>query len=148
MLEPKQSTAPHCMFLDLHNDGVMHECAIMKEDDAGNVFYFEIAQMDRIDKSRFVRILSDRNVNNFELWDLMAQHTLNNGVNALEYFHQMVRVLTPSGKIISPRQGVRGAERAVVDTNPDPMAVAQQKIAENEAAAEEVADRAAKKKSK
>ena len=134
MVELKDSTAPHCKFVDLFNNGVMHECAIMKTDDVGNMYFFEVGALDRIDKSRLVRILSDRNVNNFELWDLMAQHTLNNGVNALEYFHQMVKVLTPNGQIISPRDGVKGSP-ARVDTNTDPMQAAKQQLAEERKAA-------------
>lgn len=139
-----QASLPHIVWIDLHNDGVMHECALMKEDELGNKYIFELASLDRIDKGRLTRILQDRNVESFELWDLMANVTLNNGVNALEYFHQLVKVLTPEGKIISPHTSVRGAP-STIDTNVDPMATAKQRLAEKEEA-EKVVQETKKKK--
>jgi hypothetical protein len=50
----------------------------------------------------------DRNSRSFELYDLMAQKTLGNGMNALAYFHQLVRQLTPNGKVMDPRSGQMG----------------------------------------
>ena len=96
---------PHTKWLDLKNNGVMIECAILKEDTFGNIYYIEIPNLDRIDKTRLSRMLHSRNAKNFELWDLMSQVTLNNGINALEYFHQLVKMITPSHVIMNPRQG-------------------------------------------
>jgi len=144
------STLPHVEWLDLQNNGIMHECAIMRVDEVGNKYFFPINNLDRIDKSRLVRILRDRNVQNFELWDLMSNVTLNNGVNALEYFHQLVKVLTPNGEIMIPKSGVRGAPSRI-DTNADPMAAAKQRVAEQKAAeavAAEAEAKAAKSKNK
>lgn len=56
------------------------------------------------------KIVSNRNSTAFELWDLMSQVTLNNGVNALEYFHQLVEMITPTGKRMTPREGVIGTD--------------------------------------
>ena len=42
----------------------------------------------------------------------MSQRTLGNGVNALDYFHQLVKILTPSGEIMDPsatRMGMANA---------------------------------------
>ena len=99
---------PHVEWVDIYNDGVAYECAIMKRDQNENIYFIRIDQLDNIDKNRLVRILKNRNATNYELWDLMSNITLGNGVNALTYFHQMVRVLTPSGKIIDPRGGKMG----------------------------------------
>lgn len=99
---------PHVEWIDLKSNGIMIECAIVKRDAFGNIYFFEIPALDRIDKGRLTRILHDRNVKNFELWDLLGQKTLNNGVNALEYFHQLVKVLTPGGQIINPKSGQIG----------------------------------------
>ena len=38
----------------------------------------------------------------------MDNTTLNNGVNALTYFHQLVQIITQKGVIYSPRDGVVG----------------------------------------
>lgn len=109
---------PHVEWFELRGDGILHECAVMKRDPHGNVLYIQINNLDDIDKRRLATILADRNARQFELWDLMAQRTLGNGINALEYFHQVVKVLTPQGKVIDPRQGQLGiAAAGSVDLN-------------------------------
>lgn len=101
----KSSEYPSVEWLELNGDGVLHECAIMKRDDYGNVLFFKTNDLDEIDKRRLAGILMDRNAATFPLWDLMAQKTLGNGMNALAYFHQLVRQLTPNGKVLDPRSG-------------------------------------------
>lgn len=103
-----EGNIPHIKWLDLKNNNVLVECAILKEDGFGNIYYIEVPNLDQIDKQRMVRILTNRNSPNFELWDLMSQITLNNGMNALEYFHQVVKVITPTGVIMNPRVGAIG----------------------------------------
>ena len=100
---------PHVEWVDLYSDGTLHECAIVKRDPADNLYFFEVTKLDSIDKQRLFNIITDRNAPSFELWDLMSQKTLGNGQNALAYFHQLVKVLTPSGKIINPQAGMVGA---------------------------------------
>lgn len=80
--------------------GVLTECAVMKRSADGHVWFFPIASMDIIDKQRLLNILRNRNAELYELWDLMSQITLGNGVNALTYFNQLVKVLTPAGQIL------------------------------------------------
>ena len=106
---------PHTKWIDLKSNGVLVECAVLKKDGFGNMYFIEIPPLDGIDKTRLARILSNRNAPNFELWDLMSQVTLNNGVNALEYFHQLVKIITPDGVIMNPRAGTIGTGK--VDTN-------------------------------
>lgn len=95
----------HVEWLELHGDGVLHECAVVKRDEQGNVLFFKTNDLDSIDKRRLAQILTDRNATNFELWDLMASKTLGNGVNALVYFTQLVKQLTIDGKVRDPRSG-------------------------------------------
>jgi len=104
----RKSQIPHVKWIDLKDDGVLYECAVFKEDDFGNTYYLEIAHLDAIDKSRLSRILYSRNAETFELWDLMSQVTLNNGMNALDYFHQLVKVISDRGVIMNPRLGSVG----------------------------------------
>lgn len=112
-----EGNLPHIYWIDLKGDGVFTECAVVKRDGLGNVYYFPLTALDDIDKRRLGRILTNRNATNFELWDLMSNITLNNGVNALTYFHQLVNVITPGGKIMKPREGVVGAgSGGVIDT--------------------------------
>lgn len=112
-----QGNLPHIYWIDLNSDGLFVECAVMRKDGLGNVYFFPLKALDQIDKRRLARILNNRNANNFELWDLMSNITLNNGVNALTYFHQLVEMVTPNGKRMKPQQGVVGTSLSgVVDT--------------------------------
>lgn len=120
---------PHIEWLDLKGDGLMHECAIMKRDEHGNIYYFELGKCDGIDKQRVARLVRNRNAENFELWDLMSQTTLNNGVNALTYFHQLVKIISPDGVIYSPKGGVVG-----MDTRAGTFQDAAPSIADNKPA--------------
>jgi len=99
---------PHIEWLELNKDGILHECAILRRDVNGNLLFFKTNDLDEIDKRRLASILTDRNARSFELWDLMTQKTLGNGMNALAYFHQLVRQLTPNGIILDPRSGQMG----------------------------------------
>lgn len=107
---------PHIEWLELNADGILHECAIMRRDPTGNVLFFKTNDLDEIDKRRLAGILMDRNARSFELWDLMAQKTLGNGMNALSYFHQLVRQLTPNGRVLDPRAGQIGGQSGVQTT--------------------------------
>lgn len=109
---------PHIEWLELNGDGILYECAVMKRDDNGSVLFFKTNDLDEIDKRRLAGILMDRNAHNFELWDLMAQKTLGNGVNALAYFHQLVKQLTPNGRVLDPRAGQVGGTTGAVATAP------------------------------
>jgi len=137
-MDIKEGSLPHIWWIDLKNDGVYTECAVMKRDHLGNVSYFPLNAIDSIDKRRLQRIVTNRNAKHFELWDLMSNLTLNNGVNALEYFHQLVHVLTPSGRVMRPQQGVIGvgAGGVVNTTTADARALveANTKIAADAAA--------------
>ena len=129
---------PHIHWIDIENDGTMVECAIMKQDAPGNIYYIQLDKLDSIDKQRLVKILKTRNIENLELWDAMSNVTLRNGINCLKYFHQLVRVLTPENVVLRPSSGQYGVK--LVDANPnttptaDEMAMAKDLLAEGEEA--------------
>lgn len=115
----KSREYPHVEWIELNGDGILHECAIMKRDGYGNILFFKTNDLDDIDKRRLAGILMDRNARNLELWDLMLNKTLGNGINALQYFNQLVRQLTPQGRVLDPRQGqMGGAVAGTVNTKP------------------------------
>ena len=116
----KSREYPHIEWLELHADGIMHECAVMRRSPDGNLLFFKTNDLDDIDRRRLAGILSDRNASNFELWDLMSQKTLGNGMNALAYFNQLVKLLTPNGKVLDPKSGQVGS--GTVNTAPAPVA--------------------------
>lgn len=113
MVATRKTKYPHIEWVDINADGTMVECAIMKKDEEGNIFFLPLTALDDIDRSRLANIVTNRNANNFELWDLMSQQTLGNGINALNYFHQLVKILTPQGKVITPSASVMGASAQV-----------------------------------
>lgn len=94
---------PHVTLIDLFNNGIDYEVIVMKNNKAnGDVFFIRTDYLDDIDRNRAGMILSRRDAARYEAWDLFAQITLANGVNALEYFHQFVKVKTRSGEIMAP----------------------------------------------
>ncbi len=106
---------PHIKWIDLQGDGVLTECAVMNEDRFGNITFIRVNYLDQVDRRRLLKIVSNRNALNFPLWDLMSNITLNNGINALTYFHQMVEMITARGKLMRPKTGEIGT--GVIDTN-------------------------------
>jgi len=111
---------PHVGWLDLEGQGILTEVAILQESPSG-VSFIRLDQLDAIDKQRLFRIISNRNASMYALWDLMSQITLGNGANALDYFHQYVKVLTPSGQVIAPQMGRMGAQQQVRRVAPAPV---------------------------
>lgn len=108
-----QGKYPHIEWLDLHGNGIATECAIMQRAADGNVIFFPLSALDLIDKKRLLDIVTHRNAHLHELYDLMSGITLRNGVNALAYFHQFAKMLTPSGIIIEvdpTRRGFAGLQ--------------------------------------
>lgn len=91
----------HLGWVDIEGNGVATEVAIIKNGAQG-LYFIRINKLDMIDKQRLFRIINNRNAHLYELWDLMSNITLGNGANALEYFHQYVKVLTPSRQVLSP----------------------------------------------
>jgi len=103
-----QSRFPHVQWLDLNKDNILVECAIMQVDGNGNTHYIRLNELDDVDKRRIASMLTSRTAPQFALWDLMSQVTLGNGLNALVYFQQYVKIMTAGGHIMSPRPGEVG----------------------------------------
>jgi len=118
---------PHTQWIDLKNNGVMIECAVLKEDGFGNIYYIEIPSLDGIDKNRIARILAKPRASEVPLWESMGLSQLKNGMNALDYFHQLVKIITPEGVIMNPRVGAIGTGKVdtVIPKNPQAEAVTE-----------------------
>jgi len=105
----KHEIYPHIEWVDLDGNGVAQEIVVMKRDPASkDLYYIKIADMDEIDRNRLVHILQGRDSGRHELWDVLHNTTLANGENALEFFHQMVKVQTRSGVTMLPGVGRHG----------------------------------------
>lgn len=116
---------PHIEWLELEG-GVLTECAIMKKSPDGHIWFFPVKTLDAIDKQRLLKILQNRNAELYELWDLMSQITLGNGVNALTYFNQLVKVLTPTGQILPFGSGQYGVSAPASQYQPSQTFVENQ----------------------
>lgn len=105
--------------LDLANNGVLTEVTIVKVVERGTdaegkpqreIWFIKNEELDTIDQKRLLNVLQrSAKVNDFQpLYETLAQVTLGNGQNALDYFHQYVRIRYPSGAIERPRAGRTG----------------------------------------
>lgn len=83
---------PHIFMLDVADNGQLREVAVVKEDEGGSIYYIDIVSLDNFDKGRIKTLVTSQHANVYPLWDLMSQQTLSNGKNALDYFHQLVKV--------------------------------------------------------
>ncbi len=100
---------PHVEWMDLDENGVAVECIVIKRDKRnGDLYFIKTEELDQIDRDRIVSILRKRDAARYELWDLLDSTTLGNGENALEFFHQLVKVRTSRGVIMIPAQGRTG----------------------------------------
>jgi hypothetical protein len=119
-IEIRPSKYPHIGWIDPTGTGVWEEVAILNVDANGNVHFVPLSSLDSIDKRRLVDIISGRQATLFPLYELMAQKTLGNGVNSLEYYHQLAKILTPNGQILQPRLGQIGGTAAQLQSYSPP----------------------------
>ena len=87
----------HVFSVDINDDGQMREVAIVKEDENGTLYYIDIVSLDNVDKGRIKGIVTSLHSDKYAMWDLMSQQKLSNGQNALDYFHQLVKVKAAPG---------------------------------------------------
>lgn len=108
----------HIQVLDVYGNGVGYEVAVMKKDSNGDVYFLRTDHLDTIDYDRLAQILRKREAQVLPLWELLSSIKLNNGVNALVYFHQFVNVKTASGQIMkpNPRRAGMPARRSLMRT--------------------------------
>ena len=103
----------HIYFFDVTGDGRLREVAVVRavknpDGTVRSVYYIDVALMDQVDKGRMKGIITSRHADKYELWDLLSQNTLNNGKNALDYFHQMVKVEHGRGAVNTSMGGGLG----------------------------------------
>ncbi len=104
------TTHPHIAWADIYNNGVLIEIAVVALDEKnGDLYFIPIAALDNVDRERLIKIITKRDAHKYPLWDLMSGSTLKNGINALEYFNQLVKVRSVSGQIFTPNSGKMGA---------------------------------------
>jgi hypothetical protein len=112
----KHNELPHIEWVDLGDNGVAVEIVVVKRDSRNNDLYFiKTEDLDQIDRNRLTSILRKRDAGKYELWDLLDNTVLGNGENALDFFHQLVRVRTDRGQFLVPGAGRAGIALRPVD---------------------------------
>jgi hypothetical protein len=108
----------HIQIVDIYGNGVGYEVAVMKIDSNGDLYFLRTDHLDSIDYDRLAMILRKREARVLPLWELLSSIKLNNGINALVYFHQFVNVKTASGQIMkpNPRRAGMPARRTLMQT--------------------------------
>lgn len=101
---------PHVEWIDLHNDGVAHEIIILSRNiNNGDLYFIAMQDLDQIDRLRMARVLRKKDAGKLPLWELLSNETLKNGMNALDFFHQLAKLRTVNGKVFSVDSNRRGA---------------------------------------
>jgi len=96
--EGKKTNLPHIELIDIDETGLLKEVAVVKRESDGTLYYIDIDVLHPVDKARIKKIVTSVHADKYPLWELMSQATLNNGLNALDYFHyNMVKVKRPKG---------------------------------------------------
>lgn len=84
-------TKGHIEYQDVDGSGVLKEVAVVKRWDDGSFSYIETGILDDIDRGRLKTILMSPHADKYELWELLSMAKINNGMNALDYFHQLTK---------------------------------------------------------
>lgn len=87
----------HIEYLDVDGSGVLKEVVIVKRWADGAYSYIETGILDGIDRGRLKNILGSPHADKYELWELLSMSKINNGMNALDYFHQLAKKKNPKG---------------------------------------------------
>jgi hypothetical protein len=98
----KQATdLKHVFLIDWNDDGMLREVAVVMETQDGTIFGIMVDQLHPIDKSRLKKVITSVHADKYPLWELLSQGRLNNGMNALDFFHaNYVKVKRPRGAVI------------------------------------------------
>lgn len=101
-IEMRPTNLNHVYLVDWNDDGILREIAVVMIDPRdGSVFGVEVDKLHPIDKSRLKKFLVSVHSDKYALWELLSQGKLNNGCNALDYFHSnYVKVKRPLGAVL------------------------------------------------
>lgn len=97
-IERKPTALKHIFLVDIDDSGLFKEIAIVKEESDGTIYYIDIDALHAIDKARLKRVVTSIHADKYQLWELLSQSRLSNGMNALDFFHfNCVKVKRPKG---------------------------------------------------
>lgn len=91
----------HVFYMDVNDDGILREIALVKKWEDGSISYVDIALCDNIDKGRLKKVVTGHHADKYQLWELLDMERLSNGINGLDYFHQMTRMKRMPGTSVN-----------------------------------------------
>lgn len=97
MAKAKTSQQEHIEYVDIDGSGVLKEVAIVKRWEDGSFSFIETGILDQIDRGRLKNILMSPHADKYALWELLSMSKISNGMNALDYFHQLTKKKNPAG---------------------------------------------------
>lgn len=112
MAEPAKKLS-HVAYEDVNGDGVRREVVIVKRWGDGSYSYIDTQVLDYIDKGRLKAILLSQHADKYEMFELLNMTKLNNGMNALDYFHQLTKIKRVKGSV-----NVTGGGSSIMDSRP------------------------------
>lgn len=100
-IEKRPTNFRHIFLIDWNDDGILREIAVVAETPDGTIFGMDVGSMHKIDKARLKKFVTSQHADKYPLWELLSQGVLNNGLNALDFFHQnYVKVKRPRGAVV------------------------------------------------
>lgn len=101
LIEKRKTNTEYIYLIDWYDDGIFREFALVKEAEDGTLFGIEVAKLHPIDKGRLKKFITGTHAGKYELWELLSQGRLANGVNALDFFHSnYVKQKRPRGAVL------------------------------------------------
>ncbi len=107
----QESKYSHVYWADLNGAGIIQEVVVIAAAPNGTVWFIPVSCLDHIDRIRMFRLINDRTSNMLPLYEVMMHTRLNNGVNALEYFHQLTKMMTPNGLVTRVNTNIMGIQQ-------------------------------------
>lgn len=100
-IEKRPTNLNHVFLIDWNDDGILKEFAVVMETPDGTIYGIEVDKLHSIDKSRLKKFLVSVHADKYPLWELLSQGRLDNGMNALDFFHSnYVKVKRPRGAVL------------------------------------------------
>ena len=121
-----QKTYKHVEWIDLRLDNILEEIVIMGVNEGnGDIYHISTKDLDAMDLARLRKVLNKPTAHLYPLWENMANDTLKNGMNTLEFFHQLVKIRTVQGRILPVNSGRIGAGYSSL--TPRPVMIEEEK---------------------
>lgn len=101
VIEKRATDLKHIWLIDWNDDGLLKEIAVVMETTDGTIFGIQVDRLHPIDKGRLKKVVTSVHADKYPLWELLSQGKLNNGMNALDFFHtNYVKIKRPRGAVV------------------------------------------------